>query len=748
MNMPSSLPPSLTHDAMGGLSQRFGTFARDAAPTLGAYVNSIRARKWLVMALTLLITVLAAFLVNLITPIYRSSATLLIENANNKVVSFEELYGVPAGSREFFQTQAEFMQSREVGMRVVNRMNLRENMYFDPRKPKPGLLGKLRNKLGELGVSAGAAPERELTGEEVTELVLARYKESLEIVPVRRSQLVEIRFEAPDPFLAAQVANQTAESYITADLDARFRMQQTASKWLNEKLEDMRKELDTSERALQAFREEVGLVSTPASSMGGNIRSLDTSAEKLIAARVERAQAEQTYRQVSRNSANRYEVPAVFNNLAVQAARAQEAVAERRLADAAGALGPSHPEYKAALTDLNSARENTRKQAEGVIASIAKQYEVARSTERALEQAVAASKGDIRDINRKEGQLNVLERDVATNQQIYQTFLARVKETDATADFRNPIARVVDAAVPALEPVKPQKPQIILFAALLGGILACVVAISLEKKAAVIRSTDEVLDALGAPLLVAVPKVQGKQLGMLARLQHEEPNALFSEAIRSAATGVRLSLMNVPKQVIGFTSTLPGEGKSTLALSYAVEQARTRRTVLIDADMRKPSIGPLLRLPSDRMGLSELFLGAPVKSCVQHVAELNLHVITAGERVKNPHDLLMSARFTEILLELKNHYDAVIIDTPPLELVSDALPVGLQTTGMIYVVKGGETLIPMARRGLERLQAANIRTLGIILNAHDFERAGKYYGEYSAYGTYGKGYYGDDAGKA
>ncbi len=148
----------------------------------------------------------------------------------------------------------------------------------------------------------------------VQELVLARYKANVDIVPVRLSQLVEIRYESPDPFLAAKIANQTAESYITADLDARFNMQQTASKWLNERLEHMRRELETAERKLQAYREEIGLVATPASSMGGNIRSLDTSAERLIAARVERAEAEQTYRQVSRNSANRYEVPAVFNN--------------------------------------------------------------------------------------------------------------------------------------------------------------------------------------------------------------------------------------------------------------------------------------------------------------------------------------------------------------------------------------------------------------------------------------------------
>lgn len=744
MNMPSNLPPILAPQQASGLSQRLGSIARDAAPTLGAYINSIRARKWLVLGISLLTIAIAAFSTSLMTPIYRSSATLLIENAKNKVVSFEEIYGVPAGSREFFQTQAEFMKSREVGIRVVKELDLAENEHFNPGRPKPDPIRSILSKIPGLeGVSSADRTSRPtLTDEETTELVLARYKASIDIVPVRLSQLVEVRFESPDPFLSAKVANETAEAYIKADLDARFNMQQTASRWLSEKLADMRRELESSERALQAFREEIGLVSTPASSMGGNVRSLDTSAERLIAARVERAEAEQIYRQVSKTSANRYEVPAVFNNPAVQSARMQEAAAEKRVADASQALGSSHPEYLAATLELKLARDNTRRQAEGVIASIAKQYEVALSTERALEKAVAASKGDIRDINRKEGQLNVLQRDVATNQEIYQTFLARVKETDATADFRSPIARVVDAAVPALHPVRPHKAQIVLLSALVGGLFACVLAITLEQKSAVIHSSDEVSEKLGSPLIVAVPKVQGKQLTSLPRLQHDEPNSVFSESIRSAATGLRLSLLNVTNPVLAFTSTLPGEGKTTLALNYAIEQARTKRTLLIDADMRKPSVGKMLSITADNLGLSDLLRGAPLQACLQRAATFNLDLLLAGSNLKTPYDLLMSPRFTEVMAELRECYDVVIIDTPPLELVSDALPIGLQTTGVIYVVKANETLIPMVRRGMERLQTANIRTLGVMLNAHDFKRAGRYYGEYSAYGAYPKRYYG------
>ena len=734
MNQPSSLPPEELQRTPAGLGSRVGNLARDAAPTLGAYLNIIRARKWFVLGVTALITVLAAIAVNLMTPIYRATTTLMIENNNRKFLSIEDLYGVPANTRESFQTQAEFMKSRDVAQRVVTALDLSTNEMFDPRHVKPGLI--------ERWTGSDSEPKRLFTLEEIQELTLARFQSNLDIVPVRLSQLVEIRYESPDPFLAAKIANQTAESYITADLDARFEMQQQASRWLNERLAQLRRNLEESEAKLQTYREEIGLIATPNESMGGNVRTLDSAAEKLVQARIERAAIEETYNQVAKTSRNRYEVPAVFNNPSVMNAREAVRAAEKRMSEVRQGLGSAHPEFQSAQSELKAAQANLTRQAEGVISSISKQYEVARNSERSLEAAVASTKSDIRDINRKEGQMNVLERDVATNQQIYQTFLAKVKETDATADFRNPIARVVDPAVSPLLPAKPAKAQIVVLAALLGSLMAAMLAIALDQKTAVIRSTDEVDEKLGMPLLVAAPKVDEKMTEQLPRMQHDQPQTLFAEAMRSALTGVRLTMMHVQRPVIAVTSTLPGEGKSTVALNMAIEQARTRKTLLIDADMRKPGIARMLGVTGSPKGLSDVFKGNPVAECIQVAPEFGLSIILAGEVTKNPHDWLMGPRLGELIEQLRSQFEMIIIDTPPLELVSDALPVGLQANGVIYVVKSAGTPVPMVRRGIDRLQSANINVLGVLLNYHDFSRAGRYYGEYSAYGQYGKGYYG------
>lgn len=737
MNMSNPFPDDMPMAEPPGMPPRPGTtLTRTPAPTFSTYLSIVRERKWLVLGTAAAVTLLATVAVNLMTPIYQASATLLIENSKRSVVPLEEIYGVPAGSREFFQTQAEFMRSREVGIRVIKALGLENNPLFNPELDA-------EQKDENAGGEDGADKPKELSQEALEEQVLIRYKAGLDISPIKNSQLVEIRFESPDPVLAAKIANQTAESYITADLDARFDMQQTASRWLNDRLNQLRTDLENAEANLQAYREEIGLVSTPTSSLGGNERQLDSSSDRLIAARVERQRLEQVYHQVQKGSRNRYDVPEVFNNPAVVAARAAEANAEKRMAEVAGSLGTSHPAYQAAQAELNQARASLRRQSESVIASISKAYEVARQSELALEKEVAASKGNIQEINRKEGKLNVLQREVATNQQIYQTFLAKVKETNATADFQNPIARVVDPAVPPLLAAKPPKPQIILLAALMGTLLGAMLAISREQKNAVIRSSDEVHEKLGAPLLVAVPKLQGDEAKKLPMLQHLEPQHLYSESVRSALTGVRLSMIGVERPVIAFTSTLPAEGKSTMAASFAIEQGRTKRTLLIDCDMRKPAIRRMLNVPENTRGLSDLLHGAPIENCVLPLPDLGISVLVAGTKARNAHDLVMSPGFADTIERLKEHFELIVIDTPPLELVSDALPIGAQATGLIYVVKAGSTLVPMVRRGLDRLAAANVRILGVILNSHDFEKAGRYYGEYSAYGeSYGQGYYG------
>jgi Mrp family chromosome partitioning ATPase len=738
MNHPSPLHksafPAKTLGA--GLRRKITGIARETQPSALAYVRMLLANKWLFLWITVALAVPAVAVIYKLTPIYRATATVLVEVSKSKVVSIDDVAVGPSANREYFQTQAEFLKSRDVALRVIRDLKLTEHPAFDPRQARTGPMAKLGSMLGPSGpdfdeeaADAGTARES---------YALSRLQRGLDISPIRLSQLVQVSFESPDPVLSGKIANAIAESYIRSDLDARLRTTQTALAWLSEQLESLRKKVEVAERRLQEQRDTSGLVSSRviAVAEGGNAKQLEEYSQRLVAARVSRAQIEQVYLQLRPGAPNRYEVPAVFNNPAVAKAREAEALAERKLAEMRDRVGPAHPMYQSAQAEFDAAKNDRNRQSDAVIASVEREYEAAKSAERTIEASVSRSRGAIQDINRKQIEVDALEREATTDRQLYQTFLARVKETAATADFRNPVARIIDPAITPSTPAKPPKKELAVLAVLLSMLIAGLVTIVRERQRSVIRASDEVESMLNVPLLTVIPKVEGPEGSNLSRMQHGDKQSFFAESVRTASTGVQLSMLEIERPIIAISSSVPGEGKSTLVANFAIENARTRRVLLIDADLRRPKVAMLLGIPPRSPGLTNLIKGAPLEKCIHHIPELNLNVLPCGESLENPLDLIASPRFPQALNGLRQSYDMIVIDTPPVELVSDALLIARLADGLIYVVKAGETPVAMIQRGLDRIQGTGVTLLGVALNSHDFEKAGRYYGDTSAHTRY------------
>lgn len=739
MNKPSSLPSGLAAVRTWRTDAPGAPATPESSLAPAHVVRTLLARKGLFLAGTVVLAVPAILWILALTPIYRATAMVLIEANRGKVVSIEEMYAGASAHREHFQTQAEFLKSRDVSLRAVRELDLAKHPAFAPTGTGSawlhGALSALRATRGEPSAPASGDGEADvLQAREAA--ALAQVQRGLSVEPVRLSQLVRIGFESPDPALAARVANAIAEAYIRADLDARLRMTQTASTWLGEQLEQLRSKLEASERRLQAYRDSAGLVSSRGSAEGGNARQLEELSQRLVQARVARAQVEQVYAQLRAGTADRMNVPTVFNNPSVARAREAEGAAQRKLAEVRQRVGSSHPAYLSAVAELEAARADHHRQTDAVVASVEREYEVAKGTERALEAGIARARGQIQDINRKQMDLDTLEREAATDRQLYQTFLARVKETSATADFHTPVARIVDPAVEPLRPSKPPKGQLVALVLLASTLLSGTLTVWWERRRTLVRASDDVEPMLGAPLLAAVPRVARAQRGRLGRAVAEDRNSLFAESVRTALTGVQLSLLDVRCPIVAFASTVPGEGKSTIAVNFAIEQARTRRVLLVDADLRRPSVARLLELPGDAPGFTDVLRGEPSGRCVRHLADLNLHVLAAGALPESPLDLLTNPRLAQSLDALRGPFDLIVLDTPPIELVSDALLLARHVDGVVYVVKAADTPVAMIRRGLSRLRSAGVPILGVVLNAHDFDRAGRYYGDTAAHIRY------------
>ncbi len=707
------------------------------------YWRSITKRKWSILGLVLLVCLITTLVVYSMRPTYRSTSTILIEQSKSKVVSIEEVYNAMGGNREYYQTQVEILKSRELARKVVERLKLTTHPDFDPRQQDTSVRDYL-------SPSSWFTTRVTPTGDNILKSVTKLVSDDLQVQPVRNSQLVQVSFSAYDKELSAKVPNALAEVFIESDLDARVAMTQKAGSWLTERMSELRVKLDASEKSLQEYRERERIVDVKGVAMSGASKALEQATTDLVSVRTKRAEAESLFNQVKaarQGRAGGYEsIPAVLRHPTVQSMKGLEAEAERKLADASKRYGPEHPRMVQANAELASARDNVKRQIESVVSGVEKEYDVARSNEQALERALGQSKAEIQGINRKEFQLGVLEREAQGNKQLYDMFVTRFKETNVAGDLQSTVARVVDPANTPNVAYAPKKMQIISIAASVALLIGIMLSLLLDRISNTINTAAEVESRLGMPMFGYLQKMAGagkkSAKSELAFLTDGE--SLFSESIRTIRTSVLMSALDNPKKVIVVTSTVPSEGKTTVCFNLACALAQVKKSVLlIDADLRRPKIARLVGRDKGAPGLSNMVSGvAPISECIIKHEQGGFHVLTAGFVPPNPLELLSSAKFADVLEKLKEAFDVILIDSPPLGLVSDALVLTQVANEVIYVVKADSTPYQLARAGIKRLTMANAPILGVVLNQLDLERAEKYYGEYSGYGRYGghKGY--------
>lgn len=705
------------------------------------YWRAVSKRRWSIFGLTLLVSILALLVVSSMRPIYRATVTLLIEPGRSKIVSIEEVYSQGLIQREYYQTQVEILKSEDLARKVVQKLNLTEHPDYDPRRQSGGWLDMLTSNPFETEDNEAPAAS------DVLKSAIQSFRGNLSVQLVRNSQLAQVSFQSHDKELAAKVPNAIAETYIESDLEARMAMTQKASQWLRERMGDLKAKVDASEKALQEFRDRERIVDAKGVAMSGASRQLEEFTRSLVEARQKRAEAETAYNMVQQIKTGRFQanfdsIPAVLRSAIVQRMKEQEADADRRLSDAAKRYGPEHPRMIQATAELESAKENTRKQVEMVVASLAKDYEVARSNEAAVERALAQSKSDIQGLNRKEFQLGVLEREVQQNRNLYDMFVNRLKETSASGGLQATVARVVDPATPPSGPFAPNKNRIVVITALITLLLSAIIALILDRLSNTLNSTADVEDRLGIPSLGILQKIKGfSKKGFISELAFfNDTQSTFAEAVRTVRTAVLMSSLDDPHKVVVVTSSVPEEGKTTLSFNLACALGQVKKVLLVDGDLRRPKIGRLVGRDSKAPGLADLVAGqAQLNQCVSFHERAGIHILPAGTVPPNPLELLSSRRFGDVIGKLKEAFDIVLLDSAPLQLVSDAQILSQFASAVIYVVKADSTPYQVAQNGLKKLRRVNAPVLGVVLNQLDLEKAEKYYGEYSGYRSY-RGY--------
>lgn len=703
--------------------------------------------KWWLMILVLLTAALASIAVSKITPVYRATSTLLIENKVATPLSLEQLYGIDEASNEYLNTQFELLKSRSLTKRVVEKLNLDSHPEFANLPSSTPVI----NWRGWLGTISGWFMPKEEEAASDTSLnleddplnqVISRVQQRIFVSPKAKTQLVTVSVDMTDATTATLIANAVAQEYIASQQEAKLEMAQTATQWMSTQLEELKSKLQLSEQQLQAFLEQENLLNLDGiTTVSAN--ELTNTGVRLTDARRERNAAQSMYQQVAAMKSGGYmrlaSAPAVMADPVVAQFKAAEATASSRVQELSRRYGPKHPALIAATTDLNSARANLRAQVEQVVASIENSYQLTKANEQGLAASFEQNKEQIKDISRNEFRLRELQREVDTNRTLYDGFMTRLKETNASQALGASAARIIDYAVLPLFPIKPKKTLLVIFITLVVFIFSVGVILLLATFNTRFKNILGVESKLGLPVLGILPLIKNKKR-LIPLLYKSGEDKTFSEAIHSIRTSLLLTVDSNKSTVILVTSSLPSEGKSAVSCNLAMALGRVDRVLLIDADLRRPSLAEYYNLPMHSPGLVDLINEDEViRNCLYPYGSIDL--LPCGTFTEHPLELLSSTRFANLIKELSKGYDKIIIDSPPVQSVSDSLILSRHADKILFVIKSDSTTVAQAKTAINKLKQIETPILGAVLNQVDIKKSAKlgdYYGVYYDHYHYSK----------
>lgn len=671
----------------------------------------------------------------LMTPIYRAGLTLQIDREDIKVVKIEEVSPVEAGSgQDYYQTQYELLKSRSLALRVVNQLGLAD------RQPEegPSLLAPAKAWLADwLPKASEGENVGSLSETERVESVVSGFLSNLTIEPVRNSRLVKLYYDDPDPKLAAAILNTLAKNYINLSLERRFEASAYARDFLQERLQQVKARLEDSERQMVAFARDQGIINVGESQ---NIvtQRLTATSTALSAAEQRRTAAEAAYRQMLDTRGQG--LSQVLDSKIIQTLKDSKAKFEAQYQDNLNLYKPAYPSMVQLRSQIDQITRQIDQEVANIRGAITAHYEAAKAEETMLRTRLEQLKRDSLEQQDRGIQFNILRREVDTNRELYNGLLQRFKEVGVAAGIGTNNISVVDEAKAPLLPYKPNLKLNALLALVLGLLGGIGLAFLLEHLDDTFKQPDEVEKRLGLPVLGIVPLTRQSRSDRrsVALAGHEDPRSVFAESYRSLRTALEFSTSRGVPRMLTVTSATSGEGKSTTSISLAIQFAQTgKKVLLIDADLRKPSVHRSLGLEND-VGLTNLLAGDQERPATiarpTHVP--NLFVITSGPLPPNPAELLSGSKMLGLLVLAAEKFDQIIVDSPPVMGLADALILGNLCDGTLLTVAMGSTPRGYVQAACKRLRGARVHLLGMLLNKLE-ARAGDYHGYYYQSGYYG-----------
>lgn len=689
----------------------------------GHHFKAIK-KNWLsIAAFTLLFSLTCTWYIYSKASIYQATATLLIQEEQKSALSIEEVYGVDTTKKEYFQTQIAILKSNHIADKVIRELSLTQLPEFTSS-------GGLNKKIDQIKsipfvqdlLNVAPSPKETAQFSESYYQALQAFRSKLDIEPVRNTQLVRIRFRSTDPKLATTIANAVGQAYIDANFEAKLVVTQNAATWLTNNSQKLEERLRNSEQALQEFLLKEGLIDINGiDEIYAN--ELEELTRKLNVAVNKRIEAQTLIQLLRRKSSQSLDsllsIDEFANQAQIRDLKLSEAQAAKNLSELAQRYGPKHDRMIQAKAQLAEIQARTQQLIRDISFSKQQDLLAAKAQEDMLRAELDNKKSDFQSLGSQKARYEQLKREVESNKALYEAFLNREKETNATSDYKNVTARFTDKAIIPLFPVAPQRIKLVLIATFFGFAIACALVIILETLREVIRSTADVQEKLGVTCLGVIPMVKKRNLrknGVSYTAYLDDEEKLFSEACRSVRTSLLLKLTNTKQKILPFTSAIPEEGKTSTSINMAVSFSKMEKVLIIDCDLRRPSIAKRFGIAESSPGLTHILtMDTPIKDCVTHIEEANLDILPAGLIPPNPQELLASERFKKLLEHFQNKYDRIIIDTPPLLSVSDGLILGQYANGLITVIRSESTKSSLVNLALSKQIQHSVPSLGVLI---------------------------------
>jgi capsular exopolysaccharide synthesis family protein len=717
----------------------------DAFGQLRAVWDLLLKHQWLILAVAFLLTVLVAVYSYKMKPVYQATARIDVEAELPLLQTLNDIFKTGEADDSFLATQVSIMQSDNLIWDTIQRLGMGGGLdkQADSAQPEGRILG---------------------TPPAMKNALVAAFKGRLRVDRIKDTHMLSVSVESTDPTEAANLANALVANYIEYNFRTKYDATRQATGWMEQRLDELKLKVEKSSQAMVDYERQNNIVSF-GEKQSVPVARLEDLSKELNNAQTDRLTKESLYKMVASN-----ESQVGFNqaNSLLGNLEAKEMDLKEQYSEISAQFGPAHPKavkIQDQLKDMGSLIARERKRA---VESVHHDYLAALQREQVLAVAVADQKTEVEKENQLLIEHNLLKREFDTNQQLYDTLLEHLKDANVSAGLRATNIHSIDQATPPSFPIRPNKVRNVEFALAAGLMLGIGLAFTKEALDNSVKNAMEMEKLLGFPTLAIVPIGQSSALHRSGRSRSpritpgngdgivelsvlNKPGAAISEAFRTLRTSVLLSSAERQPQAILITSSQPNEGKSVTALNLALTLAQKGgRVLLVDSDMRRPTVARTLGMPNKR-GLSGILTGAyeyddTLLLKVDRVE--SLFVLPSGPHPPNPAELLCSMKMEKLIKQMRERFDNIVFDSPPVLPITDATILSSLVDGVILVVACEATTRAALNRACRVIEHSGGKILGTVLNKVDVRRDGYYgYRYYHGYYTYQyKAYYHDQNG--